>query len=99
MPHIPRSFASTTGLPPELRVPRQPKGATKQVVPLRAPEGPAAQAKPRLRMIDRISMREHTVPVERVYGQLFNQKVRKDDVTGELLREETSPAQGRMWIG
>ena len=87
MPYHGRQFAPSFGTPPEfqhkppLPVPPSPAGLRERV-----------EDREDARMMSRISLRDFTVPPEKIYAQLFGKEVKVDEYTRGLVPEKGRPA-------
>jgi hypothetical protein len=80
MPHIPRRFAPTSGGRPDL--PPAPLDGRPAAA---YHKNQTAAAKPRERLLERLSIRTHRVDPNDVYKQLFGKEAKVDEHSGELV--------------
>jgi len=101
MPHMPRRYASTLGVSPELStVPRRPRSVeSRPPVPYHGSsegEGPLSDyhKPPQQRQMERLSIQRFEVDPDRVYQQLFGMEAEVDEHTRELVPARSKPFPG-----
>lgn len=87
MPHIPRRYASTQGISPDLTtIPRQAPRPTKPPVPYHgsSPGESAPELKSRDDMVPKLSIRNWNMDPARIFKALFGKEAERDEYTGGL---------------